>query len=885
MKRRVISMLAAIALLATVSAPGVIYAEGDVDMTVSTGGSLQTKGDGESGSLDSILDANASIMGALGNTSWTIRAESVQKTGKWRDDLVAVAQSQVGYAQESDGNTIYGEWLGEQSAAWDAAFVSWVADQAGLTEKQFPHAATYDALVEKLTKLGAVKQISKANYPNTGDIALLKINDETRMGVIAYVSGGYAAVILGSNCTVARETYQIDGKEFQSYVDLNVLMSRAGLEVSKGDEVTIPEGGVAAWTNTDSVYMRKEATTASKKVTMVKKSGTALLVTSAEKQEDGYVWYGVTYKEYTGYIRGDLIKLDEINQPAATEAPKADVCDICGANGESESCLYAELAGKSAQESYAFLLNLLENDRAAFDRYVKCHDAHVAQGAAAVICGNGCSQTLTNLTAPGAAHSEGCPWHAEEQLGVEERVVNIEIVEATEGQEINITFDVYGAQAYEWHEVITVETGVTDEIIPNNSASPNMLTITAKSTANTTYSYYCVAYLMDKGSVKSKITTINVTSAPIVAEAVLGEEVKFTYKNENAATYKWYIYDAETGKYTVIDPTDLSYIGANTATLGFYATEEKSANIYVCKAYVDDAEVSTSGQYQLTILNKEADLCKYVEELANMSPDERDAVLNVTWNIDLPGIGNLAQAVKAHWSSCENDHKKTYPSLFDDNAENNGNVRENESGSADFFTAFSSCEAFAELLPAEHALLESWGANNVSAMTIYSGMLALRDAPGYTANGEKYSRYFVVAAHIEACEAHGLHELLCNCEQTIGVAPGSVHDENCPWHMDGVDSAALTERITTEEGFAEWAETATPEMIARALTVKSLDHVALEANTDGTYNMYVVRYAEPVGTVDAKGYLTYKGIVIGWIDFTTNTVYPLSELPDNAPAL
>ena len=89
--------------------------------------------------------------------------------------------------------------------------------------------------------------------------------------------------------------------------------------------------------------------------------------------------------------------------------------------------------------------------------------------------------------------------------------------------------------------------------------------------------------------------------------------------------------------------------------------------------------------------------------------------------------------------------------------------------------------------------------------------------------------------------------------------------------------------------FAEWAQTATPEMIARALTVKSLDHVALEANGDGTYAMYVVRYAEPVGSVDAQGYITYaprgnEARVIAWIDFSNNVVYFLNNLPAHAPA-
>lgn len=838
MKRRVISMLAALTLLATASAPcALVYAEGDVELTVSTEGTLQNKGDGENGDLDSILDANASVMGALGSTTWTVRAESVQKTGKWRDDLIAVAQSQVGYAQSADGTSLYGEWLGEPSAAWDAAFVSWVADQAGLTEKQFPHAATYDEMVEKLTKWNAVKKITRANYPNPGDIALLSVGGESRMGIVAYVSGGYAAVICGNDAgAVTRATYQIEGNAFKSYVDLNVLMSRAGLDVSKGDEVTIPAGGVAAWTNTDSVYMRKEPTTKSKKVTMVKKSGTALLVTSAEKQEDGYVWYGVTYKEYKGYIRGDLIQLDTIEASAPTAAPEtAPACVICGANGAQDACLYSVLAAKSADEAFAFLQNLLENDRAAFDLYVKCHSAHVSAGAPAVICGNGCTQTLTNLTAPGASHSDSCPWHAEAQLGVEERVVNIAIVEAAAGQTVDITFDVYGATAYQWYVKKETATDTTEKPISN--ATKEVLTVVARSTDKTTYSYYCIATLEGGSTVTSKITRVDVADAPVVAEAILGEEVKFTYTNNSATSFKWFTYDAATGAYTAIDTADLTYIGAETAMLAFYATEDKAEKVYVCKAYdADGSEMKISGQYQLTI--QKTDLCKYVEELANMTPDERDAALNVTWNIILNGE-NLADAVKAHWSSCENKHNETYPSLFDDNAANNGNVREKDTTGSAGLDVFTKCEN----LPTECALIQHWIDTQAAPMTIYTEMNALRAAPGYTADSKKYDRYFALCMHL------GEHDealsLICNCGKVDGknlVIPGPAHDETCPWHS--AYKAGLNE-CTDENGetyyvLALAGADGTVSEVAKAVKhPKDPDHYYLKDDKTGLYVAYL----------------------------------------------
>ena len=69
-------------------------------------------------------DANAEI-------DWAAKAASVKLTGKWRDDLVAIAQTQLGYTEE-DGVSLYGEWNGTPDADWTALFINWVATQAGL---------------------------------------------------------------------------------------------------------------------------------------------------------------------------------------------------------------------------------------------------------------------------------------------------------------------------------------------------------------------------------------------------------------------------------------------------------------------------------------------------------------------------------------------------------------------------------------------------------------------------------------------------------------------------------------------------------------------------------------------------------------------------------
>lgn len=440
MKRRMMSLLAAAMMLTTAIVPA-SYAFAEEDLVLSVPGNEQVmdKTDEES-VLDEMNSANESILGALGKKDWEALAKSVEKTGDWREDLVAIAQSQVGYTEESDGTTIYADWAGyENGANWTALFVNWVANKAGLTTKQFPSGDSYASLVNAMRKVNAVKTISRSNYPVSGDLALIKANGQELVAFVVYVSNGYASVIHGDDQgAVTRVTYRVSSSNFSTYIDLNELLERAGVEVGKGGKVpVIPAEGIAAWTNTNAVYMRSEASTASKRVTTLKRSNTAVLVTDAEMGDDGYIWYAVKYSRYTGYIRSDLLKLDQealsAAQPTAvptatpTAAPTAEPtaeptaipgCVLCAqeANGAElpVECCYAQLKGMTAQESYEFMSKLLAEDYVTFVLYVNCHNAHVYDGSNdAVICYTGCEESIFAPVAPGAAHSVNCGWYIE----------------------------------------------------------------------------------------------------------------------------------------------------------------------------------------------------------------------------------------------------------------------------------------------------------------------------------------------------------------------------------------------------------------------------------------------------------------------------------------
>lgn len=77
---------------------------------------------------------------------WEKTFASVTLTGKWREDLTALAETQLGYAESehnyivledgetTKGYTRYGAWQDDPYMDWDAAFVSFCLHYAGVTE-------------------------------------------------------------------------------------------------------------------------------------------------------------------------------------------------------------------------------------------------------------------------------------------------------------------------------------------------------------------------------------------------------------------------------------------------------------------------------------------------------------------------------------------------------------------------------------------------------------------------------------------------------------------------------------------------------------------------------------------------------------------------------
>ncbi len=143
--------------------------------------------------------------------------KNVQLTGDPRTDMVNIAKSQVGYLEGNSnsqlsgtGNgtknyTEYGKWYGMQDM-WCAMFVSWVANQAGVSTKVVPKTASTVTGLDTFINAGRAytrKQVANGNYvPKAGDIIYFKSdrnnNKTNHVGIVTGYSNNTVYTIEGN---------------------------------------------------------------------------------------------------------------------------------------------------------------------------------------------------------------------------------------------------------------------------------------------------------------------------------------------------------------------------------------------------------------------------------------------------------------------------------------------------------------------------------------------------------------------------------------------------------------------------------------------------------------------------------------------------------------
>lgn len=119
-------------------------------------------------------------------------------SGIWEKDLIAVAESQIGYRESEHNYTIdsegsrqgytrYGQWYHSNYNKWDAMFVSWCLHYAGIRRDIVPTGADSKTLMIEMDSKN-LYQKSIGYVPKSGDIVFMDLNNDGEVDQTGIVS-------------------------------------------------------------------------------------------------------------------------------------------------------------------------------------------------------------------------------------------------------------------------------------------------------------------------------------------------------------------------------------------------------------------------------------------------------------------------------------------------------------------------------------------------------------------------------------------------------------------------------------------------------------------------------------------------------------------------
>lgn len=255
-------------------------------------------------------------------------AESWEKTlpealtGLWGKDLASVAQSQLGYQESSNNYAVtdgekqgynrYGAWAGTPYAEWNALFVSFCLEYAGVPEGAMPRSSDSQLWMAALAETEQLESVSYLPLP--GDLIFLDRSGVTRVGIVTSASedGSTVEAILG-DCDGSVQQYSY-GADNEAILGYGVMPDNSAMVLAEGDTYTV-------WvdpTNGSNPFY--------KGVSLVKHENIAYSDTITLPTADdignptGYNykvrgWYAITGKEDTTDESGNLVEVQRYYQP------------------------------------------------------------------------------------------------------------------------------------------------------------------------------------------------------------------------------------------------------------------------------------------------------------------------------------------------------------------------------------------------------------------------------------------------------------------------------------------------------------------------------------------------------------------------------------------
>lgn len=219
-------------------------------------------------------------------------------SGNWAEDIVSVAESQIGYEESTanfkladdgetrKGYTRYGDWYGNKYGDWSAMFASFCLNYAGISSKTVPVNSGSAAWITELKQKDLYKTADNHN-PTTGDLVFLDTASDGKadhVGIITETETkddvedskvtSLTAVVGDSNDAVEENTYEISGDTIVGYCALP-----ENPDEKKDAEVTTAEKAEEEKTTEESTKTAKSGTD------VERKSEAAGSTTAAKKAE------------------------------------------------------------------------------------------------------------------------------------------------------------------------------------------------------------------------------------------------------------------------------------------------------------------------------------------------------------------------------------------------------------------------------------------------------------------------------------------------------------------------------------------------------------------------------------------------------------------------
>lgn len=275
---------------------------------------------------------------------WERSLSGVKLTGIWADDVISVAESQIGYKEskknyivtedgKTEGYTRYGDWYGNAYGDWCAMFVSFCLNYADIPQSAIPYEASCQRWIKATS--GSLYYSASDYTPQKGDLIFFDWDNDghsDHVGLVASVSedGSSLQTIEGNSSDAVRtERYNTGDRDIMGYAALPENPALEGHDADLEDEAEESLNGVMLLADdeetgdsasTSQIEAQSSTDTAALHVTTITGSGTTY---NAEK--DVYtsdlrieftittdsIQTGITYV-YT-YPKGIVISSDLLN--------------------------------------------------------------------------------------------------------------------------------------------------------------------------------------------------------------------------------------------------------------------------------------------------------------------------------------------------------------------------------------------------------------------------------------------------------------------------------------------------------------------------------------------------------------------------------------------